>query len=150
MARWGAAARDACAPWSLWSAVREAPAKRSPRSLQLEKSPHGNEDPAQSNFNKIIKIKKQGFPDGSVVKDAPTNAGCTPGLGRSQMPRSNWARVPQPLSLCSRAREPQPRSLCSRAQEQLLGPLLQLLKPEHARACAPQEKPAQRESKHHS
>ena len=35
---------------------------------------------------------KQGFPDGTVVKNLPANAGDTgssPGLGRSHMPRSN-------------------------------------------------------------
>ena len=49
-----------------------------------------------------------GFPGGAVVKNPPANAGDTrssPGLGRSHMPRSNWAREPQLLSLCSTARE---------------------------------------------
>ena len=35
-----------------------------------------------------------GFPDGSVVKNLPANAGGTgsiPDLGRSHMPWSNWA-----------------------------------------------------------
>ena len=44
----------------------------------------------------------QGFPGGAVVENLPANAGDTgssPGLGRSHMPRSNWAREPQPLSL---------------------------------------------------
>ena len=43
----------------------------------------------------------QGFPGGTVVKNPPANAGDTgssPGLGRSHMPRSNWAREPQLLS----------------------------------------------------
>ena len=51
-----------------------------------------------------------GFPGGSVVKNPPANAGDTgssPGLGRSHMPRSNEAHVPQLLSLHSRACEPQ-------------------------------------------
>ena len=51
-----------------------------------------------------------GFPGGAVVKNPPANAGDTgssPGLGRSHMPRSNWARAPQLLSLHSRAHEPQ-------------------------------------------
>ena len=37
-----------------------------------------------------------------MVESLPANAGDTgsgPGLGRSQMPRSNWAREPQLLSL---------------------------------------------------
>ena len=43
-----------------------------------------------------------GFPGGAVVKNPPANAGDTglsPGLGRSHMPRSSWAREPQLLSL---------------------------------------------------
>ena len=51
-----------------------------------------------------IKIKEQGgFPDGTVVENLPANAGDTgssPGLGRSHMSRSGWAREPQLLSLC--------------------------------------------------
>ena len=45
-----------------------------------------------------------------MVKNSPANAGDTgliPGPRRSHMSRSSWARVPQLLSLCSRAREPQ-------------------------------------------
>ena len=44
----------------------------------------------------------QGFPGGAVVENLPANAGDTgpsPGLGRSHMPRSSWAREPQLLSL---------------------------------------------------
>ena len=68
--------------------------------------------------NKLIQntYKKrtgQGFPGGAVVESLPANAGDTgssPGLGRSYMPRSNWAREPQLLSLhvwslCSATRE---------------------------------------------
>ena len=43
-----------------------------------------------------------GFPGGAVVENQPANAGDTgssPGLGGSHMPRSNWAREPQLLSL---------------------------------------------------
>ena len=48
-----------------------------------------------------------------MVERLPANAGDTgssPGLGRSHMPRSNWARAPQLLSLrvwslCSATRE---------------------------------------------
>ena len=54
-----------------------------------------------------------GFPGGTVVENLPANAGDTgssPGLGRSHMPQSNWAREPQLLSLrvwslCSATRE---------------------------------------------
>ena len=43
-----------------------------------------------------------GFPGGAVVENLPANVGDTgssPGLGRSHMPRSDWAREPQLLSL---------------------------------------------------
>ena len=55
-------------------------------------------------------IRKGGFPGGPVVKNPPANAGDTgssPGPGRSRMPRSGWARLPQLLSLRSGACEPQ-------------------------------------------
>ena len=48
------------------------------------------------------KEEKGGFPRGAVVESLPANAGDTdssPGLGRSHMPRSGWAREPQLLSL---------------------------------------------------
>ena len=54
-----------------------------------------------------------GFPGGATVENPPANAGDTgssPGLGRSHMPRSNWAREPQLLSL-------RIRSLCSTTRE---------------------------------
>ena len=62
---------------------------------------------------KEIKKKTEGFPGGAVVESLPANAGDTgssPGLGRSHVPRSNWAREPQLLSLrvwslCSATRE---------------------------------------------
>ena len=40
----------------------------------------------------LLKMYKEGFPGGAVVKNPPANAGDTgssPGLGRSHMPRSN-------------------------------------------------------------
>ena len=54
-----------------------------------------------------------GFPGGAVVESLPAgagDAGSSPGLGGSHMPRSGWAREPQLLSLrvwslCSAARE---------------------------------------------
>ena len=60
-----------------------------------------------------IKITSGGFPGGTAVGSLPANAGDTgssPGPGGSRMPRSNWAREPQLLSLrvwslCSRTRE---------------------------------------------
>ena len=59
------------------------------------------------------KEKDRGFPGGAVVESLPADAGYTgscPGLGRSHMPRSGWAREPWPLSLCV-------RSLCSATGE---------------------------------
>ena len=46
--------------------------------------------------------KSQGFPGGAVAENLPANAGhmgSSPGLGRSHMPQSSWAREPQLLSL---------------------------------------------------
>ena len=60
------------------------------------------------------------FPGGTVVKNPPANAGdmdLSPGLGRSHMPRSNWARAPQLLSLRSRACKPQLLSPCAATTE---------------------------------
>ena len=62
---------------------------------------------------KCPSTEEWGFPGGAVVENLPANAGDTgssPGLGRSHMPRSNWAREPQLLSLhvwslCSATRE---------------------------------------------
>ena len=55
----------------------------------------------------------RGFPGGAGVESLPANAGdagSSPGLGGSHMPRSGWAREPQLLSLrfwslCSATRE---------------------------------------------
>ena len=60
-----------------------------------------------------IQDYRWGFPGGAVVESLPVNAGDTgssPGLGRSHMLRSSWAREPQLLSLrvwslCSATRE---------------------------------------------
>ena len=60
-----------------------------------------------------VRSNDRGFPGGAVVENLPANAGDTgssPGLGRSHMPRSNWVREPQLLSLhvwslCSATRE---------------------------------------------
>ena len=50
----------------------------------------------------LIKRKLEGFPGGAVVESPLADAGdagSSRGLGRSHMPRSNWAREPQLLSL---------------------------------------------------
>ena len=54
-----------------------------------------------------------GFPGGAVVESPPANAGdagSSPGPGWSHMLRSSWARVPQLLSLHSRACTPRARA----------------------------------------
>ena len=75
-----------------------------------------------------------------MVKNPPANSGDTgsiPGPGRSHMPRSNKAHVPQLLSLGSRAHEPQ-----------LLSPRATTTEVQAPRAGAPQqEKPPQWETR---
>ena len=49
-----------------------------------------------------LRTPEQGFPGGAVVESLPADAGdagSSPGLGRSHMPWSDWAREPQLLSL---------------------------------------------------
>ena len=83
-----------------------------------------------------------------MVKNPPANAGdvsSSPGPGRSHMPRSNKAHVPQLLSLRPTAREPQLLSLRLKAHEpQLLSPCATTTEAHVPRARAPQqEKPLQ-------
>ena len=60
-----------------------------------------------------LKVDIWRFPGGAAVENLPANAGdagSSPGPGGSHMPRSDWARAPQLLSLrvwslCSAARE---------------------------------------------
>ena len=64
-------------------------------------------------INECIKMLPGGFPGGAVVESLPANAGdvgLSPGLGGSHVPRSDWAREPQLLSL-------RVWSLCSAAGE---------------------------------
>ena len=84
-----------------------------------------------------------GFPGGAVVENLPANAGDTgsgPGLGRSHMPRSNWAREPQLLSLhvwslCSATREATTvRGPCTAMKS---GPCLPQLEKAHAQKQRP-------------
>ena len=73
-------------------------------------------DPGEIVSNKVNK----GFPGDSVIKNLPANArdtGLIPDLGRSYMPWSNQACVPQLISLCSRAQEPQLLSPCATTSE---------------------------------
>ena len=90
---------------------------------------------------KYLKLKMHwDFPGGTVVKNPPDNArdmGSSPGPGRSHMPLSNYAHVPQLLSLRSVAREPQLLSLWTTTTEARV-----------PRACALQkEKPLQWEAR---
>ena len=72
-----------------------------------------------SNHNWEIIAAVVGFAGGPVIKKLPANAGDTgsiPSRGRPRVLQSNWARVAQLLSSCSRAREPQvlkPECVCS-------------------------------------
>ena len=79
---------------------------------------------------------RQDFPGGAVAKNLSANAGdmdSSPGPGRSHMLQSNYAHLPQLLSLHSKAREPQLLSLHATTTE---APA--------PRACAlQQEKPLQ-------
>ena len=53
----------------------------------------------------MVTTVRPGFPGGTVVENLPANAGdagLSPGLGRSHVPRSSWAREPQLLSLPAR------------------------------------------------
>ena len=61
------------------------------------------------------KSTSSGFPGGAVAENLPANAGnmgSSPGLGRSRVPRSGWAREPRLLSLRLRV-----WSLCSATGE---------------------------------
>ena len=81
-----------------------------PRNMsEIFKTPYGHLVLLDFSF----KFLTWGFPGGAVVENPPANAGdagSSPGLGRSHMPRSNWAHDPQLLSLrvwslCSATRE---------------------------------------------
>ena len=93
----------------------------------------------------FLKKKNQGFPGGAVVEGLPADAGdagSSPGLGRSHMPRSNWAREPQLLSL-------RVWSLCSATGEAAIvrGPRIAMRSgphlPQLERALARNEDPTQ-------
>ncbi|KAJ8783224.1 hypothetical protein J1605_009832 [Eschrichtius robustus] len=85
------------------------------RGENIWRGPFGKElrHPSPKLIASINSQASPGFPGGAVVENLPANAedtGSSPGLGRSHMPRSGWAREPQLLSLriwslCSAARE---------------------------------------------
>ncbi|KAJ8793712.1 hypothetical protein J1605_003523 [Eschrichtius robustus] len=93
-------------PWS--GKIPHATEPLSSRATTTEASAPRAHAPQQEKPPQLL-----GFPGGTVVENQPANAGDTgssPGLGRSHMPRSNWAREPQLLSLrvwslCSAIRE---------------------------------------------
>ena len=95
--------------WSSTTAEGPAPPTWS-QGDPMERWPPSGPPTALGQRNKCL---CRGFPGGAAVKNLPANAGDTssiPGLGRSHMPRSNWAREPQLLSLrvwslCSTTRE---------------------------------------------
>ena len=83
--------------------------------------------------SKILEMGLPWWPSGYESACHVGDMGSIPDLGRSHMPQSNQARVPQLLRLCSRAQE-----------TQLLSPCAATAKLECLRACAPQqEKPLQ-------
>ena len=99
--------------------------------------------PLWRTVSRFLKKLKIGLPGGAVVESPPANAedtGSSPGLGRSHMPRSNWAREPQLLSLCV-------WSLCSATREVVVvggprtamksGPRLPQLEEAHAQKRRP-------------
>ena len=71
--------------------------------LNQEEIENMNRPITSNEIETVIKnLPTGGFPDGAVVESLPANAGDTglsPGLGGSYMPRSDWAREPQLLSL---------------------------------------------------
>ena len=82
-----------------------------------------------------------------MVKNPPANAGDTgsiPGLGRSHMPQSNKAHVPQLLSLHARVHKPQVLSPHATATEARVprAHALQQEKPPQWEARAPQRRVA--------
>ena len=88
---------------------------------------------------RVLKATRGNFPGGAVVKNTPANAGdmgSSPVLGRSYMPQSNKARVPQLLRLHSRAHEPQ---LLKPAR---LEPVLHNKRSHHTEKPAPQRRVA--------
>ena len=72
-----------------------------------------SESQRREDYKDQLRKRERGFPGGAVVESLPADAGdpgSSPGLGGSHMPRSNWAREPQLLSLrvwsrCSATRE---------------------------------------------
>ena len=71
----------------------------------------------------FLKVNFGGSPGGPVVKNLPCIAkdtGSIPGPGRSHMPRSNLAHVPQLLSLRTAATEAFTPSACALQQEKPL------------------------------
>ena len=105
--KWKGKVKSLSRVWLLvtpWTAAYQAPL-----SMGFSRQEYWSGLPLPSPKDDYVAIKMQwhwSFPGGSVVKNLPANAGDTgsiPSPGRSHMPQSNWAHVPQLLSLCSRA-----------------------------------------------
>ena len=127
-------------PFCVWAAGWQTYLKY---ALNTTETPAGT-SPALSTHG-LNKELVQGFPGGAVVENLPANAGDAgsgPGLGRSHMPRSSWARGPQLLSLSV-------WSLCSTAGEAAMvkGPRTAMKSgphlPQLEKALARTEDPAQ-------
>ena len=97
-----------------WSWVMEQPLYYRCAQETITQRKGGGKNGQPRGFELRLKdLGRGGFPCGAVVESPPANAGDTgssPGLGRSHMPRSNWAREPRLLSLrvwslCSATRE---------------------------------------------
>ena len=96
--------------WALFTKISAEKAKRKLLRLHVNYMHFGE---VTTKTITHLNLYSSGFPGGAVVENLPANAGDTgssPGLGRSHMPRSNWAREPQLLSL-------HVRSLCSATRE---------------------------------
>ena len=94
--------------WCIWQGINLQNIQKQLLQLNIKKNKQPN------------KKMGWGFPGGAVVENLPANEGDTgssPGLGSSHVPRSNWARAPQLLSLRSGACEPQLLSPCATTTE---------------------------------
>ena len=106
--------------WLQWVPGSDGAAPTRYFTVQLRELPRGQWQTYSSSVSHeatacaVDRYPERGFPGGAVVESLPANnagdTGSSPGLGGSHMPRSNWAREPQLLSmrvwsLCSATRE---------------------------------------------
>ena len=79
--------------------IQHQPCLKTLKKKKKKRNWGGLPQPVKEHLQKNLQL---GFPGGAVVENPPANArdtGSGPGLGRSHMPWSNWAREPQLLSL---------------------------------------------------